>query len=122
MRRLVLGQVVATLLTVALFLGVFSVFGVWGKSLDARISAMAIVSGGLYVLILFFRVLIVENREWDRPLDVAFTAAAFATVALLGRDGALLAALVLAVWTIAVFVKGWRGMAAEDQRSGWQRP
>ena len=74
MLRFVLGQIVVTLVTAAIFLAVFSAFDVWGKPLDARIAAMAVATGLRYLMILFNR-LIVKNREMDRHQDVTLAAA-----------------------------------------------
>ena len=120
MRRLILSQVVATLVTVAFFLGVFSVFGVWQKSLDVRVASMALTFMVGYAAIIFFR-LIALRRDWDRPIDVAFTAAAVATIALMGWWGVIFAMLVILVLCLIVFINGWKEAAAGNRRLSWYR-
>src|SRR3972149_9066712 len=113
MRRLILSQVVATLVTVAIFLGAFTIFDVWQKSLDARVAAMSITFIVGYAVIILFR-LLVRAGDWDRPIDVAFTAAAVAIIALMGGRGVILPILAISVWIV--------GMVVEDRKWLWRHP
>ena len=120
MRRFVFSQVVATLVTVAIFLGVFTILDVWQKSLDARVAAMSLTFIVVYAAIILFRML-AWVRDWDRPIDVAFSAAVVATIALMGWWGAIFAMLVILAWSLTVFIEGWKEAAAGNRRLFWYR-
>ena len=121
MRRFILGQIVASLAAVAIFLGSFAIFDVWQKSLEAKVAAMAIASGGLLIAIFLFR-LLVKNREWDWPVDVAFAAAACAMVTLMGLAGALVAMIAISAGSIIVSIRALKDFAAGDRKWSWQSP
>ncbi|OGC44623.1 hypothetical protein A2V54_00455 [candidate division WWE3 bacterium RBG_19FT_COMBO_53_11] len=118
MSRFVLGQVVATLVTGAIFLGSFAIFGAWQKSPDARIAAMAIATGVFYAVIILFR-LFVKNREWDRQLDTAFAAAASVTVLLMVWWLAVVAILFISVRSIVLGIRALNSVNSGDHR--WSR-
>ena len=118
MRRFVLGQIATTLVTAAIFIAVFSAFGVWEKPLDARIAAMVLTCGALYAGIFLLRI-IVKNREWDQPMDVAFVAAVLAFIGMMEPLGKFVALLAAGVWGIAVFIRLWRDELSQNRQ--WAR-
>lgn len=120
-RRFLLGQVLATLVTMAIFLVVFATFAVWQKPLESRVAAMAIASAGVYATILILR-LLVKSREWDHPLDVAFAAAVCGTVAMMEWWGAVLAIIAVSSWSVVVSVRSLRYLVAGDLQWSWERP
>ena len=118
MSRFVLGQVVATLVTGAIFLGSFAIFGAWQKSPDARIAAMAIATGVFYAAIILFR-FFAKNREWDWPLDIAFAAAVVATVLPMAWWLAAVAILAVSAGSIIVGARALKSLRSGDRR--WSR-
>ncbi|MEX1068432.1 MAG: hypothetical protein WED08_01355 [Patescibacteria group bacterium] len=122
MRRFFLGQVLATIAVAVMVLLAFTVFGVWQKPLEARIAAMgiALLFGG-YPSIILFR-LLVHQRDWDRPLDVAFAAMVLATIAPMGVLGGGLAMLAVMVGSLIVGARALKSFQSGDRRWSWQHP
>ncbi|MEX2053597.1 MAG: hypothetical protein WD940_01105 [Patescibacteria group bacterium] len=122
MRRFFLGQVLATIAVAVMVLLAFTVFGVWQKPLEARIAAMgiALLFGG-YPSIILFR-LLVHQRDWDRPLDVAFAAAVLALIAMTGLGGAILGISIVSVVSLVVGARALKSFQSGDRRWSWQHP